>query len=186
MMRYRSLAISGMLLFAASAATAGTKVQGNVVPNDAATHPQVSAKSKFKIDGKGNYQVGLKGMTDGGGSPAPVTSGTTPDTQYWIILKGDNLGVLWQLNVPFNITKDGQAKVKGSNGLITSVPVGSAVGVLGVEIREPTSPASAADCTTLMNLPGTPGVFIPGAPFPTNPCATGARLGLSGIVTEAP
>ncbi|MFN8641458.1 MAG: hypothetical protein U0802_07310 [Candidatus Binatia bacterium] len=184
MMRYRSLAATAGLLLLASAASAGTKVQGNVVANDGASHPQVSSKSKFKIDGAGNYQVGLKGITITGGMPAPVTTGTTPDTQYWIILKGDNLGVLWQLNVPFNITKEGQAKVKGSNSLITSVPTGSAVGILGVEIREPTPGGSAAACSAIMNKVVFPGVYIPPGDGPSNPCATGARIGLSGIVTE--
>jgi hypothetical protein len=184
MRRSLSLAVTAGLLLSATMATAGTKVQGNIVPNATGVNPLVSAKSKFKVSGTGDYQAGLKGITDGAGSPAPVTTGTTPDTQYWLILKGDNLGVLWQLNVPFNIDKEGQAKIKGSNSLITSVPTGSAVGILGVEIREPTSPATAANCTTVMTTGVTPGVFIPGVPFPTNPCASGARLGLSGIVTE--
>jgi hypothetical protein len=184
MRRYLSLAVTAGLLLSANLATAGTKVQGNVVPNDSLTHPQLSAKSKYKLAGSGDYQVNLKGITDSAGMPAAVTTGTTPDTQYWAILKGDANGVLWQLNVPFNITKAGQAKIKGSNSLITSVDVGSAVGVLGVEIREPTTAGTAANCTTLMNDPMLPGVFLPGLPFATNPCASGARVGISGVVTE--
>ena len=182
-MRFLSVAAAMAVLFSAGLATAGTKVQGNVVPHDASTNPKVSEKSKFKIGGTGAYQVGLKGITDSTGARAPVTSGTTPDTQYILILKGDAAGVLWQYNIPFNIEKAGQAKIKGTVALISSVPPGSSVGVLGVEVREPTTAGSAADCQTILSNPTLPGVFIPGAPFATNPCATGARVGLSGVIT---
>ncbi|HSP99397.1 MAG TPA: hypothetical protein VL049_19415 [Candidatus Dormibacteraeota bacterium] len=182
-MRCVSLAAAIGLLFSAGLAMAGTKVQGNIVPNDAGSDPKLDAKSKFKLAGTGDYKVGLKGITDSVGNPAPVTSGTTPDTQYFLILKGDATGVLWEYNVPFNITKEGQAKVQGSVALISAVPAGSAVGVLGIEIHEPTPAMNAADCTTLLTNMALPGVFIPGAPFATNPCASGARVGISGVVT---
>ena len=183
-MRHLSLAVTAGLLLSGSVAMAGTKVQGNIVPDTAGVNPLVSEKSKFKMAGSGDYQVGLKGITDGGGAPAPVTNGLTPDTQYWIVIKGDSAGVQWQYNVPFNIEKAGQAKIKGSVGLISTVPVGSAVGIQGVEIHGPALVGSSADCTTIMNSIALPGVFIPNAPFPTNPCASGPRIGVSGILTE--
>jgi hypothetical protein len=173
------------LLFSAGLATAGTKVQGNVVPATGG-NPSVSAKSKFKMSGAGAYQVGLKGITDAMGNPAAVTTGTTPDTQYFAIIKGDAAGVLWQYNVPFNIEKEGQAKLKGSVALITTVAVGTAVGVLGVEVHEPTTALDAAACTAILTDPLLPGVYLPSMAVPTNPCASGARIGLSGVVTEAP
>ena len=178
-MRYSSLAAAMAVLFTTGLAMAGTKVQGNVVGN--ATDPSVSPKSKFKMAGDGSYQVGLKGITDSMGNPAAITTGTTPDTEYMIIFKGDAAGVLWEFNVPFNITKDGQAKVKGSAGsLLSLTATGSPIGILGVEIHEPTTPASAAACTAVLTG-AIPGVFLPPGP---NPCATGARVGISGIVTE--
>lgn len=184
-MRYTAFAAAAGLLFSASLATAGTKVQGNVVPATTG-NPTVSAKSKFKLAGNGSYQVGLKGITDSNGDPAPVTSGTTPDTQYFAIIKGDAGGVLWEYNIPFNITKEGQAKLKGSVAIITSVPAGTAVGILGVEVREPTTVGDAAACTAILTNVLLPGVYLPSMAQPTNPCASGARFGIGGIVTEAP
>jgi hypothetical protein len=167
------------ILFSAGLAMAGTKVQGNVVGNT--TNPSVSAKSKFKMAGTGDYQVGLKGITDALGNPAAVTTGTTPDTEYIIIFKGDASGIAWEFNVPFNITKEGQAKVKGSAAsLLGLTAAGSPIGILGVEIHEPTTPASAAACTAVLTG-AIPGVFLPPG---ANPCATGARVGISGIITE--
>lgn len=184
-MRYISLAAAAGLMFSAGLATAGTKVQGNVVPDNAG-NPSVSAKSKFKMAGNGSYQVGLKGITDSSGNPAPVTSGSTPDTQYFAIIKGDAGGVLWQYNIPFNITKEGQAKLKGSVAIITSVPAGTAVGILGVDVREATTVGDAPACAAILANALLPGVYIPSMAQPTNPCASGTRLGLGGIVTEAP
>ena len=178
-MRYASFAAAVCLLFSAGMATAGTKVQGNVV--DADVGLAGLAKSKFKLDGKGNYQFGLKEMTDSAGNPAAVT---TPGNEYIAIIKGDAAGVLWELNVKVPITKAGQAKVKGSASLISSVPVGTAVGVVGAAVHEPPTPANAAACNAVMTDPPFPGVYL-GAPG-SNPCASGLRIGYSGVVTEAP
>ena len=185
MTRYISLVLAGGLLLSANLATAGTKVQGNVVANVAGTDPQLSGKSKYKVAGDGSYQVNMKGITDSMGNPAPVTTGTTPDTQYFAILKGDVNGVLWEYNIPFNIAKAGQAKLKGSIALISSVPTGSAVGVLGVEIFEPTTAGTAADCQAVLSGSLLPGVYIFGltSTDATNPCASGARVGISGVLT---
>ena len=184
-MRYFSaLSLSISLLLSASLATAGTAVKGSIVAHDASSNPLLSAKSSYGMKGTGAFTVSLKGMTNSAGNPAPVTTGTTPDTQYWLTVRGDVQGLLWQYNVPFSITKAGQAKLKGTVALISAVPAGSAIGVLGVEVHEPTPAGSVADCQTLMTDPTLPGVFVPGvSPFPSNPCAAGARLGLTGILT---
>ncbi len=184
MRHFSALSLSVGLLLSAGLATAGTQVKGTIVPHDASSNPLLSFKSSFGMKGTGAFSVSLKGMTDSAGSPAPVTTGTTPDAQYWLTVKGDAQGILWQYNVPISITKAGQAKLKGSVALISAVPAGSAIGVLGVEVHEPTPAGSAADCQTVMTDPTLPGVFVPGvSPFASNPCATGARLGLTGLVT---
>ena len=167
------------LAMSASAALAGTKVQGNVVGGNNGSDPTLDGKSKFKFDGAGNYQIGLKGVTDSVGNPAAVTTGTTPDTEYVLVLRGKAAGVDWQYNVLFNITKAGQAKVKGSAGsLLTLTPTGSPIGILGLEIHEPVPPADAAACTAILTG------AIPGVAIGANPCANGAIVGISGIVTE--
>lgn len=181
-MRYVSLAAAVCLLFSTGMATAGTKVQGNVV--DADLGLAGLAKSKFKLDGKGNYQFGLKEMTDSAGNPAAVT---TPGNEYIAVIKGDAAGALWELNIQVPIAKEGQAKVKGSAAaLLGLVPVGTPVGVSGAEVHEPpTAPDAAACAANLANgapfLIG-PGVWLSGP----NPCASGLRIGYSGVVTEAP
>lgn len=163
----------------ASVAMAGTKVQGNLVGANNGANPTVDGKSKFKFDGKGSYQIGLKGVTDSSGNPAAVTNGSTPDTEYIAVIKGRAAGVDWQFNVPFNITKEGQAKVKGSAGsLLTLTPSGTPIAVLGVEIHEPVPAMDAAACTAVLTG------AIPGVALGANPCANGAIVGISGIVTE--
>ncbi|MFN8542694.1 MAG: hypothetical protein U0807_00565 [Candidatus Binatia bacterium] len=180
MKRLTYLSSAAALLISAAVATAGTQVKGSIVPHNASGHPQVSQKSTFGMKGTGDYKVGLKGITDGGGAPAGPTSGSTPDTQYWLVFKGDTVGVVWQYNVPFNIAKAGQAKIQGSAaGLLGLTPTGTATGVLGVEVHAPTTAGDAAACTAVLG--GVmPGIYI-GATG--NPCASGARLGLTGIVT---
>ena len=59
------------------------------------------------------------------------------------------------------------------------VAAGTPVGVLGVEVHETTTPATAAACTAVLTG-AIPGVFL--GP-PPNPCASGARVGISGVVT---
>lgn len=177
-MRYASFVAATAVLFSTGLAMAGTKFQSNVVGNP--TDPTVSPKSKFKLAGSGDYQLGLKGITDSMGNPAAVTTGTTPDTEYIMIIKGDAGGVLWDYCIPFNITKEGQAKVKGSaSSLLGLVATGTPVGVLGVEVHEPTTAGTAAACTAVLGG-AIPGVFL--GP-PPNPCASGARVGISGVVT---
>ena len=180
-MRYVSLAAAACLLFSAGMATAGTKVQGNLVDADAGMAGL--AKSKFKLDGKGNYQFGLKEMTDSAGAPAAVT---TPGTEYVAVVSGDAQGVTWKLNVLIPIAKAGQAKVKGSAAaLLGLVPVGTPVGVLGAEIHEPPTAPNAAACAANIatGAPGAiAGVWLDG--FGANPCASGLRIGYSGVVTE--
>jgi len=181
-MRYASLA-AACLLFSAGMATAGTKVQGNLV--DADNGLAGLLKSKFKLDGKGNYQFGLKEMTDSAGDPVAVT---TPGNEYIGIVKGDAAGVLWSLNVIIPIVKEGQAKVKGSAAsLLGLVPVGTPVGVLGAQIHEPPTAPNAAACAANLST-GAPGAIV-GVwldVYGANPCASGLRIGYSGVVTEAP
>ena len=184
-MRYASLATAAALLFSAGVAMAGTKVQGNIVDVDVVLGDSsgVSAKSKYQLKGDGSYKVQLKGMTDNAGAPAAVTTG--PVDEYIAVISGDaGGGITWNYNIRVPITKEGQAKVQGSVSLISSVPVGSAVGVLGVKVYEAPTPGTAAACTTVMTDPMLPGVWldIMGA----NPCASGDRVGISGVVTEAP
>jgi len=180
-MRYASLATAAALLFSAGVAMAGTKVQGNLVDPDVG-NPTVDPKSKFKLSGKGSYQFGLKGITDAGGMPAAIT---TAGTEYIAVIKGDaGGGVLWEFNILVPITKAGQAKVKGSVSLINQVPVGSAVGVLGAEVHEQPTAGTDAACTTIMTDMLLPGVYL--GPPGGNPCTSGARVAVSGVVTEAP
>ena len=82
-MRYASFVAAIAVLFTTGLATAGTKFQSNVVGN--VTDPSVGPKSKFKLQGSGAYQLGLKDVTDSLGNPAAITTGTTPDTEYMII-----------------------------------------------------------------------------------------------------
>ena len=108
-MRYASLAAAVCLLFSAGMATAGTKIQGNLVDPDVG-NPTVDGKSKFKLSGKGSYQFGLKGITDGAGAPAAIT---TAGNEYVAVIKGDaGGGILWEYNILVPITKAGQAKAK--------------------------------------------------------------------------
>ncbi len=180
-MRYGSWALTAAAaLLATGVATAGTQVKGTVVANDSSANPQLSAKSKFGMKGTGDYVVILKGITDGTGNPAPVTSGTTADTQYFLVVRGDVQGTFWQYNIPFNITTAGQAKLKGSVALISQVPAGAAVGILGVAIHEPATATDAAACDAILSDPNLPGVYVG---ITDNPCASGARVGLSGILT---
>ena len=185
MIRFRYRLSIALVIVCATLATAGTQVKGSIVPHDASAHPQVSAKSKFKLKGTGEIKVSLKGMTDAAGAPAPITTGATPDTQYWVAMKIDVQGNTGAYNVPFNVETVGAAKVAATVGLISLAP-GVAVGIQGVEIHEPVPAAdvtAVADCTALMNDPMLPGVWILGvSPTATNPCASGARLGLTGIV----
>jgi len=184
------------LALSAAPALAGTSVKGNVVAGTAGADPGLANKSKFKIDGKGNYSVKVTGMTDSAGNLVPVSAGTTPDTQYWLVIKGGAPGLAFEYNTPFNPTKTaGDATVKGSlSGLVSLLPADSSIGIFGVEIHEPTAPASqeTTDCTTVMTVPLIPDpvilqIYIEGiSPYAANPCASGALVGMSGISTVPP
>ena len=184
-MRLIGFSLTSALLFSASLAAAGTQVKGSIVPNDPTGNPQLSSKSSFGMKGSGAYVVKLKGMTDATGAPVPVTTATTPDAQYWLTVRGEAVGFSWEYNIPISVVVPGQATLKGAVALISAVPAGNAIGVHGVEVHAPTpDPGSTADCQTLMTDPSLPGVFVAGvSAFPTNPCASGPRLGLTGIMT---
>lgn len=184
-MRLIGFPLTGALLLSASLAAAGTQVKGSIVPNDPTGNPQLSSRSGFSMKGSGAYSVKLKGMTDATGAPVPVTTVTTPDAQYWVTVRGEAVGFFWEYNIPISVVEPGQARLKGTVALISAVPAGNAIGVHGVEVHAPTpDPGSTADCQTLMTDPGLPGVFVSGvSAFPTNPCASGARMGLTGIMT---
>ena len=184
------LAVATSLL-AAAPAIAGTSVKGNIVAATAGTDPQLLNKSKFKIDGTGAYKVTVKGMTDSGGNLVPVSSGTTPDTQYWLVIKGGGPGLVFEYNTPFNPSKEGQATISGSlAGLVALLPAGTSVGVFGIEIHEPTPAGQeTTDCTEVMTVPliADPEIlqiYIEGiSAYASNPCAAGALVGMSGIST---
>lgn len=179
------LSLTAAALLFASLAAAGTQVKGSIVPSDPTGNPQLSSRSTFGLKGSGAYAVKLKGMTDATGAPVPVTTSTTPDAQYWLIVRGEAVGFSWEYNIPIAVAEPGQATLKGAVALLAAVPAGNAVGVHGVEVHAPTpDPGSTADCQTLMTDPSLPGVFVGGvSAFPANPCASGARLGLTGIMT---
>jgi hypothetical protein len=195
------------LALAAVPAVAGTSVKGNVVAGTAGADPGLANKSKFKIDGKGNYSVKVTGMTTSGGMPVPVpvTPPTTTDQQYWLVIKGGVPGVLaFEYNKPFNPTKTpGEATIKGTlSSLVALLPADSSIGIFGIEIHEPTladdplalpdPTTNTTDCTTIMTVPliADPEIiqiWINGvSPWPANPCASGALVGMSGISTIPP
>ena len=121
------------------------------------------------------------------------------------MIKGGVPGVLsFQYNKPFNPTKTpGEATIKGSlGGLVALLPADSSIGIFGIEIHEPTladdplalpDPITATtDCTTVMTVPLIPDpeilqIWIDGiSPWPANPCASGALVGMTGISTVPP
>jgi hypothetical protein len=182
------------LAFSVAPAIAGTSVKANIVPTQAATNPLLSNKSSFKIDGKGNYQISVKGMTDNLGNLVPVSNGTTPDTQHWVTIHGGVPGLAFQYNAPFNPSKPGEAKIKGSlAGLVALLPAGTSIGIQSVEVHQPTlAGQDTSDCTDVMTIPLIADpvilqIYIEGvSPYLSNPCASGALVGLSGISTVPP
>lgn len=183
MRTFRFLTLVCGLLAAASAAHAGTKVSGSLVPADPDTsvNPHVGAKSTYSFAGKnGKYVLQLRDVTDASGMPAPVTSGATSDTMYIAIVRIEALGTVVNYNVPFNISrKAGRETVKGEATLVSLVP-GAAVGISGVAIFTPTPPANAPACDAILFDPSFPGVYL--GDLDTNPCAGGTKIGVSGIV----
>lgn len=180
---FRWLTIACGLLLAASGAHAATKVSGSLVAAnpDTSVNPHVGAKSTYSFRGKdGKYVFQLRDVTDPGGLPAPITTGATSDTMYLAIVRIEALGTIVNYNIPFNIeARAGRATVKGTASLVSLVP-GAAVGISGVAIYGPTPPANAAACDAILFDVGFPGVYL--GDLDTNPCAGGAKIGVSGIV----
>ena len=180
-MRYASLAAAVGLLFSAGLAMAGTKVQGNLVDPDVG-NPTVDAKSKFKLSGKGAYQFGLKGITDAGGMPAAVT---TPGRRVHCDHQGRR-GRRRSLGVqhPCSHHEGGSGQGEGERGADHAGPGRQRRRGPGRRSHEPPTAGTAAACTTIMTDMLLPGVYL--GPSGGNPCTSGARVAVGGVVTEAP
>lgn len=73
---FAALAAVPMLAGLVAPAVAGTKFQTNIVPSSAVsppTNPTLSTAGKVQLDDKGKIQVGVKGVTDGAGSPVTTS-----------------------------------------------------------------------------------------------------------------
>ena len=180
-----ALAGAALAAFAAGPATAGTKVQANIVPATD-SDPTVSEKSKLQVLDSGLFKATLKGLTDGAGAPLgsdgsiKAGGGFTGD-EYIVILDG-SFPALGDLAFAFNLVFEpskgkGKAFIK-AGGLFNLIPSGLHRGIRinGAKLVGPLGAPNTEDC--FQNL--VDGGFVGGGA--TNPCDQGDTIGITGIL----
>ncbi|HLK11920.1 MAG TPA: hypothetical protein VKW76_11105 [Candidatus Binatia bacterium] len=180
MLRSVSLFAAAALVLSAGLATAGTKFQGTIVPLAPTGNPTLANSSSFQLKGVGAMQVKLKKVTDSTG--APVTTGTTPDVEYYAVISGvvftSNLGpISFQLDEPMPLKKGSGAIKPSLTNLTALASQGTALQITGVDVYTPPAAGDVAACEAVLTG-AVPGVVLPPA---SNPCATGTRIGVGGI-----
>ena len=205
-MRARPFVVASTLFLLTGGATAGTKVQMNIVPtppdcfvgpgfclnvaagctidNSECALGTMSSKSKVKLDGKRAVSASIKGVTDVAG--ALLTTGPAETALDNLVLKivlsacpvdtGSPPICDDATNVFLKVVLE-----EGKGSVKTTLPdlgllVGSPVGVLGVSLVVPG--ANPGDC------PGTNSTADIAARLNDATCDTGVVRGVAGIVLE--
>jgi hypothetical protein len=196
---------SAVAALSASTALAGTKFGTNLVPASnihPPSNPTLSVKSQLKISDKGIIQIGLAGVTDGGGALAgtstvyneSVKAGGPPDldgSEYIVIVKLviPSLSALIppppangeiEVPVPVNLS-GGKGKNKFSvANLLVLLPAGfgRSAEIVGAEVWGPLGPANLMDCEAIVSN-ALPVNF--GEDPPVTACRGGTKLGISGL-----
>jgi hypothetical protein len=206
MMKRSVLFSAAVMAFAASTAFAGTKFATNLVPSSTihpAPNPTLSAKSSIKISDKGVIQIGLAGVTDGGGIPVTTSTVYTDSRDSEpldIVLDGSEYVVIVKLvipslsglippppadgtievPIPVNL-KAGKGKNKFSvTSLLGLLPVGfgRSAEIVGAEVWGPLA-GNAGSCEAIVDnaLP----VNFGEEPDVTACRPAGSQIGISGL-----
>lgn len=191
--------IAAAVAVAASPALAGTKYAANLVSNSPIhppSNPTLSSKSSIKLSDKGAIQVGLAGVTDGGGVLVTSTSGwpesgTLDGTEYTVIIKiviPGITGIIERVEVPVPVVLNkGKGKVKlNVASLFNLIPggIGRTLEIIGSEVWGPLG-ANAAACEAVVEQAIPASLIIPMAP-PDPSCRGGVQIGMSGLDIPLP
>ncbi len=191
--------IAAAVAVSASPALAGTKYAANLVSNSP-THPPanptLSSKSSIKLSDKGTIQIGLAGVTDGGGTLVTSTSGwpdsgTLDGTEYTVIIKmviPGIAGLIERVEVPVPVVLNkGKGKVKLSAApLFNLIPggIGRTLEITGSEVWGPLG-ANAAACEAVVESAIPASLYPPMTPQ-DNSCRGGSQIGMSGLDIPLP
>lgn len=191
--------VAAAVAVAASPALAGTKYAANLVSNSPTyppPNPTLSSKSSIKLSDKGAIQVGLAGVTDGGGVLVTSTSGwpdsgTLDGTEYTVIIKiviPGITGIIERVEVPVPVVLNkGKGKVKLSAApLFALIPggIGRTLEIIGTEVWGPLG-ANAAACEAVVEQ-AIPASLIPPMSPPDPSCRGGSQIGMSGLDIPLP
>jgi hypothetical protein len=191
--------VAAAIAVAASPALAGTKYAANLVSNSPThppTNPTLSSKSSIKLSDTGSIQVGLAGVTDGGGTLVTSTStygdtGTLDGTEHTVIIKiviPGIAGFIERVEVPVPVVLNkGKGKTKlSAASLFALIPggVGRTLEIIGSEVWGPLG-ANAAACQAVLDSP-IPASLIPTMSPPDPSCRGGSQIGMSGLDIPLP